>query len=489
MYKSKMHRLISLAAVLSLFSNPGCTEDGSPKPNIILILADDLGYNDLTCYRETNHSLSINSSTSQTPHIDGLAENGIRFTTFYSGAAVCSPSRGALITGRNSTRLGIYNWIPNTSPQHLRDAEITIAEMLKEHNYATAHFGKWHLTSQNMPQPEPLDQGFDYAFWTHNNASPSHENPTNFIRNRDATGVINGYSCHIVVSEAKKWLETMPMKDQPFYLNLWFHEPHAKVAAPDSLKARHKRNQAYYGCIENMDYAVGNLIQYLKETGRDHNTLILFTSDNGSQKTGSNEPLRGEKCFQYEGGIRVPFIAYWKGKINPKSESNVVGHFTDLLPTIAAITQTQVPMDREIDGQDLSAVLLGEGNDHRAKPIFFYRYFHDPICMLRQGDMILLGYQNRPKSPRVDYDEREEALFKPVEGEATWSQWSFQKSHMEALKLQEPRYFELYNISEDVGQKFEVSKENQELTENMKKTMLLKRKEMIKEGGDWFPHE
>jgi arylsulfatase A len=159
------------------------------KPNIILILADDLGYNDVSCYRNSNFEEQYeNAPTSQTPNIDKLAESGMRFTDFYCGAAVCSPSRAALITGRNATRVGIYNWIPENGPMHLRSEEITIAELLKDKNYNTGHFGKWHLTSKGMDQPLPNDQGFDYSFFTYNNANPSHENPDNFYHNGQLVG-------------------------------------------------------------------------------------------------------------------------------------------------------------------------------------------------------------------------------------------------------------------------------------------------------------
>ncbi len=463
----------------------GCKKTHKKLPNIILMVADDLGYSDLSCYRENIQKME-NPPTCQTPYIDNLAKNGMRFTSFYSGAAVCSPSRSALMTGRNKTRLGIYNWIPDNVPMHLRNEETTIAEMLKQNGYATGHFGKWHLTSANMSQPEPLDQGFDYAFWTHNNANPSHQNPVNFIRNRNKTGELKGYSSHLVVQEAKEWLDKQKGSKKPFYMNVWFHEPHLQQAAPDSLKNRHKKNKAYYGCIENMDYAIGKLMRYLKENKLDENTIILYTSDNGSKYPGSNDPFRGKKVFQYEGGIRVPFIAYWKGKIPKRTTSNTVGHFTDVLPTIAAFTKSEVPKNKIVDGENLSNVFTGNDKSYRRKaPLFFYRYFHDPICMLRQDDMVLLGYWKKPKPKKDDYNEVEEALFKPT-NEEPWSQWSFQKSHMEVLKKQEPKYFELYNIKNDEGQRIDIAAENPEITENMKQTMLIKRKEMVNEGGDWY---
>ena len=474
-------------AILNSLFFLGCQKESDKLPNIILMVADDLGYNDLSFYRNTVGTQSNDSPTCQTPFIDNLAKSGMYFTDFYSGAAVCSPSRAALLTGRNKTRLGIYNWIPQGVPMHLESEETTLAEMLKQKNYATGHFGKWHLTSADMPQPDPLDQGFDYAFWTHNNAIPSHENPINFIRNKDEVGKIMGYSSHLVVEEAIEWLGERKEDENPFYINIWFHEPHYKQAAPDSLKNKHEKNQAYYGCIENMDYAVGKLMTYLKENGMDENTIILYTSDNGSQYVGSNYPLRGEKCFQYEGGIRVPFIAYWKGRIPTGTRSQVVGHFTDVLPTIASITKSQVPQDKSIDGEDLSNILFGISEDYqRNEPLFFYRYFHDPICMLRQDNMVLLGYQNKPAPWLNSYDEYAESLIKPDESDPKWSQWGFQKRHMETIKLQEPKYFELYNIETDLGQHIDISMDNPELTKYMKKVMLKKRNEMIEEGGDWY---
>lgn len=458
-------------------------------PNIIIMLADDLGYNDLSCYRDESQDTEF-APTCETPFLDNLAEEGIRFTNFYCGAAVCSPSRSALITGRNKTRLGIYNWVPWNSPMHLRTDETTIAEMLKQKNYLTGHFGKWHLTSEGTEQPQPIDQGFDYAFWTYNNAIPSHKNPVNFISNRDEVGELKGYSSHLVVERAMKWLDEVSKEPEPFYMNVWFHEPHSVEAAPDSLVNRHKRNGAYYGCIENMDLAVGKLMDYLRRNKLDENTIILFSSDNGSEKRGSNAPLRGSKCFQYEGGVRVPFIAYWKDKIHAGTISENISHFTDVLPTIAGITECAAPDNKIIDGQDIQDVLLGKAKElPRKEPLFFYRYFHDPICMLREGDMVMLGYLNQPKPRQEDYNVRKEALFKPKEGEAAWSQWSFCENHMDSLLVQEPRYFELYNVKADPGQYNNIVAEHADLTEHMKSAILQLRKEMVAEGGNWFENE
>ena len=455
-------------------------------PNIILMVADDLGYNDLSIYRKANPGQAEKPPTSQTPNIDQLADEGMRFTNFYCGAAVCSPSRSAILTGRNATRNGIYNWIPPRQPMHLRNEEVTIAEMLKVKNYQTAHFGKWHLTAEGMGQPLMNDQGYDYSFFTYNNANPSHENPVNFFRNGEPVGKLQGYASHLVVDEAINWLEKNKTSENPFYINVWFNEPHEKVAAPDSLAKRHDYNQEYYGCIENMDYAVGKLIRYLKANNMEENTIVIFSSDNGSQVYGSNYPLRGAKGFNYEGGVRVPFIIKWPGQVPAGITSEVIGSFTDVLPSIASFCEVGLPENRTLDGNDLSAVFTGKSSKiDRRHPVFFYRYFNDPICMLRDGDWCLIGYETPiPIAERLDL--REYAKFKPEPGEPQWSQWGFQESHMEKIPEIVPAHFELYNLQNDIGQQNDLAGEHPDKVQAMKAQMLQLREEMIKDGGNWY---
>ncbi len=455
----------------------GC--GNNPKtPNIVLILADDLGYNDLSCYRGFNSGQSEKfPPTAQTPNIDRLAGQGVRFTDFYCGAAVCSPSRSALLTGRNATRVGIYNWIPENSPMHLRANEITIAELLKKKNYKTGHFGKWHLTSKGTSQPLPNDQGFDYSFYAYNNAEPSHHNPENYFRNGKPVGKLEGYACQLVVDEALMWLDKNNDNETPFYVDVWFNEPHLKVAAPEELTKKHKYNAGYYGAIENMDIAVGRLMDYLKKNNLIENTIIIFSSDNGSRWDCSNDPLRGEKCFNYEGGVREPFIVSWPPMVPKGKISEFNGSFTDVLPTIASIANIPLPSDRKYDGIDISPVFFGiRDSVKREEPIFFYRYFHDPICMVRKGDWCLLGYHKLiPLAESLN--EGELANIRP---------WSFEKNHMEYLKGLVPTKFELYNLKNDVGQEHNLSDQYPVLVEEMKRKMLQLRGEMVREGGDWY---
>jgi arylsulfatase A len=369
---------------------------------------------------------------------------------------------------------------------HLQAEEVTIAEMLKTKNYQTAHFGKWHLTAEGMGQPLMNDQGYDYSFFTYNNANPSHENPVNFFRNGEPVGELIGYAAHLVVDEALQWLEEKKSSENPFYINVWFNEPHEKVAAPDSLANRHEYNKEYYGCIENMDYAVGRITKFLKANNLEESTIVIFTSDNGSQVYGSNHPLRGAKGFNYEGGVRVPFIIKWPGQVPTGTTSDYIGSFTDVLPSIAGFCEVTLPENRTLDGNDLTSVFKGDYKEiERQHPVFFYRYFNDPVCMLRDGDWCLLGYETTiPFAERLDI--REYAKFKPQPGEPRWAQWGFQESHMENIPEIVPTHFELYNLKNDIGQENDLASEHPDKVAAMKTQMLQLREEMINEGGDWY---
>jgi arylsulfatase A len=169
------------------------------SPNVVVFLADDLGWGDLGCYG--NRAI-------KTPNLDRFAREGVRFTQCYAACGVCSPSRSAILTGRTPYRNGVWRWIPEGSDVHLRTSEVTLAEQLKGRGYATCHVGKWHLNGQfNSPRhPQPNDHGFDYWLATQNNAAPSHKDPTNFVRNGKPTGLLKGYSALLVVDEAIGWL-------------------------------------------------------------------------------------------------------------------------------------------------------------------------------------------------------------------------------------------------------------------------------------------
>lgn len=368
------------------------------KTNFVILLADDLGYGDLACF---------GNPAIKTPHLDKLAAEGIRLTHCYASFPVCSPSRATLLTGRNANRYGIRDWIPLNSGVSLPKQEVTIATLLKAAGYRTAHIGKWHCNSKmDGSEPTPGDHGFDHWMSTQNNAAPTHENPTNFIKNGRAVGKLTGNSSTLIVDESLRWIKEAP--DQPFALFAWFHAPHEPVAVTEEWSGRYPDvdtpNRAiYYGSVSLIDHEVGRLLGALDDLGlRDH-SFVLFTSDNGPEtlnryKTanhsyGSPGPLRGMKLHVTEAGIRVPGILRWPGKTKPGRvcEEPVVN--TDLLPTLCAIADLKPPAERPLDGASLLPILDGKPIE-RAVPLY-WQYdaaISKPWTLaLRQGPWKLLS--------------------------------------------------------------------------------------------------
>ena len=373
-------------------------------PNIMVVLCDDLGYGDLGCY---------GNETIQTPHLDQLARDGLRLTDCYSSSPLCSPARAGLLTGRTPSRAGIYSWIAGGNPMHLKQDEVTIATLLKSAGYDTCHVGKWHLNGRfNDPaQTQPGDHGFDHWFATQNNASPTHRNPKNFVRNGEDVGELNGFSCQVVADEAIRWLDEKST-DHPFFLFVCFHEPHEPVDSPDDLVSRYpdatKNGEAlYYANVTNMDRAVGKLVKAITDRNLDEETLIIFTSDNGPETLdrykgawrshGSPGPLRGMKLHLYEGGIRVPGIIRWTGTVKPNQISSQPVCGVDLLPTICDIVGTDVPTHKPLDGTSVIALLNGS-QIKRTKPLFWH-YFGgtgNRQVALRDGDWKIVARWDGP---------------------------------------------------------------------------------------------
>jgi arylsulfatase A len=292
-------------------------DSDAPHPNIVVLLADDLGYSDLSCY---------GSRSIKTPNLDKLAESGMRFTDFYAPAPNCSPSRAGLLTGRSPSRTGMYSYIPPNGPLHLPRSEITIAALLRDAGYDTAHIGKWHLCYDMLSEdlPQPADHGFDYSLGTENNANPSHKNPTNFVRNGKAVGKMEGYSCQILADEVIGYLDKRKDSGKPFFICAWFHETHTPIASPPELVKQHgdaksKKDALYYANVENLDIAVGRILEALDKQGLTEDTFVIFSSDNGGVRPESCAPLRGRKSFVWEGGIREPGIIRWPGRVKPGS--------------------------------------------------------------------------------------------------------------------------------------------------------------------------
>ena len=434
------------------------------KPNVVILLSDDLGYGDIGCY----------GGPVKTPTLDGLARDGMRFTDFYAAAAVCSPSRAGLMTGRSPIRSGVYDWVPPDGPMHLPEAEVTLAELLKDRGYTTCHVGKWHLSRWEMGKalmvgPTPGDQGFEYWFACDNNALPSHLNPVNYMRNGKACGRLKGYACQLVAKEAIDWLTNVRDENEPFYLNVWFNEPHKKLASPPGLVAKYrakgmKPDEAVYRAnIENMDRAVGRILAALEETGVADNALVLFSSDNGPWHKGSAGPLRGKKGELYEGGIRVPGIVRWPGHVKPGSSCSEAVGFVDVLPTVAALTGARLPPGRKLDGMNIAPLLEGMPI-RRQEPLFWFFYKSSPACALRSGNYVLCG----------DPIMRRHSKWHPFD------QQDF--DYMRQLKLER---FELYDLQRDIGQQRNLASSMPEKLSKMKAEMIRVHREILSEGPDW----
>ncbi|MCP5528253.1 MAG: sulfatase-like hydrolase/transferase [Verrucomicrobiales bacterium] len=390
------------------------------RPNIVVLLCDDLGYGDLECY---GHPRIM------TPNLNRLAADGIRFTDCYSAAPVCSPSRVGLLTGRSPNRAGVYDWIPSASTPrpdareqvHLRAGEFTLPRLLKDAGYATCMAGKWHCNSRfNQPeQPQPGDFGFDHWLATQNNAGPSHENPRNFVRNGDRVGPLAGFSCQLVVDEAIHWLERQPNPGPPFFLYVAFHEPHEPVASPPDLVAQYRPlartddEAQFFANVANVDQAVGRLLRALDESGRRDNTLIVFTSDNGPETLdryrGANRsygrpgPLRGMKLHTHDGGFRVAGILNWKGRVAPAQIVRTPVSSLDLLPTFAALAGAGVPSGRVLDGTDLRPLLEGRPLiRHQPLVWAYYNALNEARVAMRDGRWKVLAQLDHGEVARFE---------------------------------------------------------------------------------------
>lgn len=451
------------------------------RPNIIVVLCDDLGYGDLACY---GHPLI------KTPHLDQMADDGIRFTDFYSTAPVCSPSRVGLLTGRSPNRAGVYDWIPVGNSEkpdkrdlvHMRESEITIPMLLKDAGYATAMAGKWHCNSKfnTSEQPQPGEAGFDHWLATHNNASPSHANPKNYVRNGEAIGKVEGYSCQIVADEGIQWMEDHRSKaeEQPFFLYLAFHEPHEPIASPESITASYRevayseKEAEYFANVENVDRAVGKLLSYLKESGADEDTLVIFTADNGpetlnryqsaSRSFGRADPLRGMKLWTTEAGFRVAGIMRWPGRIEGGQVSDQVVSALDFLPTFCELANADTPKNLELDGADFLPALEGESID-REKPLLwaFYNALNKQQVAMRDGDWKVIARLDLPLVQNLFDGNIEE---------------------VEAAELLD---FEIYNMKHDIGEARNLAKSHPELTQRLSKKLKKHYIDLLKGSHVW----
>jgi arylsulfatase A-like enzyme len=431
------------AAALAL---PGCSHGSKRpapdtpvnRPNIILIMADDLGYGDVGF----NGNKII-----KTPHLDEMARAGIRFTRFYAGGPVCSPTRGTCLTGRHYFRYGIFS----ASVGYLPAEEITVARMCKSLGYTTGHFGKWHLasisrTGPTMPEYEenrlkkyapPWERDYHETFTTECNV-PTYNPAENledykwvfrlpFWHNgKVETKNLEGPAARIVMDRVIPFVHKAAENDQPFFATVWFHEPHEPVVAGPEYRAMYSQysegEQHYYGCITAMDEQIGRLRKELRDLGIADNTMVWFCSDNGPEgmtgkgkqnwcrnSRGVTAGLRGRKRSLFDGGLLGPALLEWPGHARPGRVVDVPCSTLDYLPTIQHLLGGKMPDKRPIDGVSLLPVISGKLTK-RPKPIAFW--FVKPSKKAMHGSPTLALVDNNFKLlTNLSQDGHEDMLF------------------------------------------------------------------------------
>lgn len=395
-----------MALVVMLVAGPTAAQAPDPRPSFVVMVADDLGWGDLPAF---------GNPTIKAPNLDRLAAEGMRLTSFYAAAPVCSPSRAGLLTGRAPGRTRVWDWIPEGSDMHLPASEVTVARLLRDAGYATAFAGKWHLNGGlDTGQPQPDDHGFEHFFATASMAQPSHRDPHNFVRDGREVGPLEGWACQLLTDDAVRWLEGVVRAGRPFFLMVSFHEPHELIASPPDLidlypSAQNHFEAEYFANVTNLDRAVGRLLDSLEALGAAERTLVLFTSDNGPEmhgrhaqaqrSYGSAGPLRGKKLQLWEGGIRVPTVVRWPGRVAAGSASDRVAGFVDLLPTVCELAGVASPADRALDGVSLAEMLTGGAEPVRTSPLFWYHYkaWGGPRAAIREQRFKLVGYWDGPE--------------------------------------------------------------------------------------------
>ena len=486
MHKERFNRrliLSGLATLLVLMTSARAAD----RPNIILLMGDDHGW------EETGYN---GHAYLQTPVLDTMAAAGLRLDRFYAAHPSCSPTRGSVLTGRHPNRYGTF--APNWS---IRPEEITIAHLLREAGYATAHFGKWHVGPVKAASPtSPGAMGFD-EWLSHDNFFEL--NPS-LSRNGEPPRRFEGESSGIIIDEAIRFIDASKQSRKPFLVVVWFGSPHEPysglekdLALYGNLSKKYVQKtvsltsnetglpvqrplgdvlRERYAEITAMDRAIGTLRNYLKDEGLRENTLLWYFSDNGTPSSGLAEtPLRGQKGTMYEGGIRVPGIIEWPARIPTPRVSQIATVTSDILPTVAALAGQPVP-NRTLDGVDLEP-LIDDRMISRPKPIFFWRFNVE-------------GLVGREKKPYIDpkLQEGTTPLIKLRDGKLTRK---FQNFHYPALDEHDfagPRVMlddgyklvidgaegsdtELFNLSDDPAEQINLAASNPAVVEEMERQL------------------
>ncbi|TWU44802.1 Arylsulfatase [Rubripirellula tenax] len=480
----------SCLLVIIAISDANAAAPTERKPNAIVILADDLGYGDLSCYGADDIA---------TPSIDRMASEGMKFNSFYV-SPVCSPTRAALMTGSHSTRVGIGGVLFPRNSHGLNPDEITLPELLRGQGYATAIIGKWHLGNQDMFQP--LNHGFDYWYGTpSSNSQGFYPTLKRYAADcifregytRESILELNEAKCPLVLNnivvevpadqtqftqrytaEAIRFITEN--KDQPFFVYLAHNMPHIPLHASEKFVGSSKRG-IYGDTIQELDWSTGEILRSLKELGLDKNTLVIFTSDNGPNTStgGSAGPLKGGKGSTLEGGVRVPFIARWPGNIPADTESDEAITCMDLLPTLAKLAGGKIPSDRVIDGKDIWPLLAGKPDAKSPHEAIFYLRGRG-VQAIRVGDWKYLVEDSFDKEDTEDEVELTAEELKLPRKERN----AIIKERRKGTSPKQESSAALYNLKDDLGEQNNLISKHPEIVVRLQKQIENFHKELRK---------
>lgn len=437
--------LVAVASPLELFSalsNGRSTDKKEQRPNFIIILADDQGYQDLGCF---------GSPKIKTPNIDQMAQEGMKMTNFYA-QTISGPSRQALMTGCYPMRCARKANDYEEMHPRMSSSEVTIAESLQEEGYATYMIGKWDLAGHNHESFErdltPMDQGFDGMFWV----PTSNDKYVNLYRDRELIERKSDLSqlTRRYTDEALNFIEEN--KEHPFFLYLAHSMPHTTLAVSDQFKGK-SEGGLYGDAVEEIDYNVGRIIDLVDELELSDNTYIIYTSDNGPwwikrQFAGHADPLRGAKVSAWDGGSRVPCIVRAPGRVAEGSTCDLVTTTMDLFPTFVNLAGGEMPKDRVIDGLDISKVL--DGKKRFERPYFFYQ--HDDLRAVRYGKWKL-------HLPHTEYHFKKLGRYSHLIGHIAPRDRPFLKE------------LTLYDLDNDISETTNVAADNPKVVKKLKKML------------------
>lgn len=461
--------LVFLCICLSRFA---CS--AAQPPNFVFVLIDDMGYADLSCYGERRI---------QTPHIDALAKEGIRFTQFYVDSPICSPSRTALTTGqfparwritsylaerRENDRRGMAQWLDPKAP--------TLAHLLRAAGYATGHFGKWHMGGQRDVGEAPLiaEYGFDQTLTQFEGLGDrilplldafDGKPPRKYSLGSDQLGrgqitwLDRSKVTSAFVGRALQFIQEAEKARRPFYVNIWPDDVHSPFFPPQALRGDSSKKQLYLGVVKAMDDQLAPLFDYIKSSpSLRTNTLVIVASDNGPEPgAGSAGPFRGHKGNLYEGGVREPFIIWGPGLVAERARGTVndttVVAGVDLLPSLAGLAHVRLPAGVTFDGEDLSPSWLGKTQRARTKPLFW----------------------NRPPDRAGSATE-------------AWPDLASRDGEWKLLVMEDGSGAQLYNLAKDPGEKRNLAAEQPKVVQRLTRQLLNWRKSLpIRAPLPWDP--